>query len=76
MCVYIRATEVYTWRRAHPVGMKANKQAKISATVSSRNLMKMKSTTTAAMNVKSFSSLKTSWKSALSLILPIDTIWQ
>lgn len=63
-----------TCRRAHPVGKKPSKLAKISPIVSSRNFMQMISPTTNAMNRNSFKSLNISWKSALNFFLPMDTI--
>lgn len=63
-----------TWRRAHPVGRKANKLEKMSPTVRLRNTNIITSVTINPMNRISFRSLNISWKSALNFFLPIDTI--
>lgn len=64
----------YTCRRAHPVGKKPSKLAKISPVVSSRNFKQMISPTMKAMNRNSFRSLNINWKSALNCFLPMETI--
>lgn len=58
----------------HPVARKPSELAKMSPTVRSRNLMERMSTTAKAMKTNILRSRKASWKSALSLILPMARI--
>lgn len=73
MCIFftVGLQACDTSRRNHPVGKKANKLANISPTISSRNFTAKIRITTNETNMKSFISLNASWKSALSLSLPI-----
>jgi len=60
--------------RAHPVGMKASRLAKMSPTVRSRTV---KSTTTVTMDPikrSNFRRRNINWKSALNFFLPMETI--
>jgi hypothetical protein len=71
--VYVQKRGFITDNRAHPVGAKARKAAKMSPTVRLRRENRMPRVPTKPMNSSSLRSLNMSWKSALNFFLPIDT---
>lgn len=77
--IFIRMYDTHTHRdtcrRAHPVGKKASRLAKMSPTVRLRKVNIRTRVTTDPINRNNFKSLNTSWKSALNFFPPMDIIF-
>jgi hypothetical protein len=59
-----------------PVGRKARMHTKISCTVMWGIVIKIIKVETNVRNISPLISRNTSWNSALSLLLPTDTVWR
>jgi hypothetical protein len=60
----------------HPVGMKARMQTKMSRIVMPGIAIKITTMEINVMNMRPLINRKTSWNSALNLLLPADTVWK
>lgn len=69
-----RERERRTSNMPHPVGKNARKHTNISRKFMSRNTIKTIRIAMKQTNIKNFIRRKNSWKSALNLRLPIDTV--
>ena len=70
--MYVRCS--LTRSKPHPVGMKARMQTKMSRTVMWAIAVKIMMMEMNVMNISPLIRRKTSWNSALNLLLPTDTV--